>query len=316
MSQTIQITVADPPGNRPPRVDAAALPGSGRVPLDVLLTADGSDPDGDALTFAWDFGDGSEPAKGRRARHTYTRSGTFTARVTVTDAAGATASDTVPIVVGDPPANQAPTVLVAADPAGGTAPLAVRLTAAGSDPDGDALSYTWSFGDGGQAGGSQVTHTFAAAGSYTVTVTVRDAGGATGSATLTVVVTAPLRRAGGPPAAAAPKAAAIVSIGSATAASFARRGLKAAVRCGSAGTVRASVWVSRTAAQRMSLRSRRLASRSLECSPDRTVTVRVRASRAARERLAARRASLRVSLRLTRDGAAAVERTVRLRAGR
>ena len=99
-------------------------------------------------------------------------------------------------------------------------------------------------------------------------------------------------------------------------ASFARRGLKAAVRCGSSGTARASVWVSRTAAQRLGLRSRRLASRSLACSPDRTVTVRVRASRAARERLARRRASLRVSLRLTRDGAAAVARTVRLRAGR
>ena len=93
------------------------------------------------------------------------------------------------VVVGDPADNQAPTVQVAAaDPVGGPAPLKVNLSAAGDDPEGGPVSYVWSFGDGGAAGGPKVTHTFTSAGSYTVTVKVTDTAGATGTATLTVVV--------------------------------------------------------------------------------------------------------------------------------
>ena len=46
------------------------------------------DPDGDAVTYAWDFGDGSADATGRTASHTYTDSGVYTARLTVRDARG------------------------------------------------------------------------------------------------------------------------------------------------------------------------------------------------------------------------------------
>jgi hypothetical protein len=43
-----------------------------------------------------------------------------------------------------------------------------------SDPDGDALTKTWSFGDGGSATGDTATHTFAAAGTFDVTLKVSD----------------------------------------------------------------------------------------------------------------------------------------------
>lgn len=43
-----------------------------------------------------------------------------------------------------------------------------------SDPDGDALTHAWDFGDGSNGSGSTVSHTFAAGGSYTVTLTVSD----------------------------------------------------------------------------------------------------------------------------------------------
>lgn len=50
---------------------------------------------------------------------------------------------------------------------------------ASNDPDGDALTYAWTFGDGGTGTGAQPSHTYAATGSYTVTLVVRDARGAT-----------------------------------------------------------------------------------------------------------------------------------------
>ena len=316
-SKTISVTATDPPGNRAPQVEAAALPGSGRVPLEVLLTAQGSDPDGDALTYAWDFGDGTPGAAGRRARHTYTVTGTFAAKVTVTDRAGATATDTVDIVVGDPPANQAPTVQAAADPAGGTAPLKVNFSSAAHDPDGDAVSTVWDFGDGGKAGGPQATHTFAAAGTYTVAVTVTDPHGHTGTATLTVVVAAPLRIAGTAPAAPQQQVAGArsgLAVAPASLGTFRKRGVKVTLSCATGGEGSARLRVSRATARRLGLVRRALASRAVTCAEGETVAVRVRPGSRVREALRDRRVrSLRLTLRLSLPGGEAVERRLTLR---
>ena len=48
----------------------------------------------------------------------------------------------------------------------------------------------WAFGDGGQAAGTEATHTYTTPGTYTATVTVSDPRGASGTATVQVVVTA------------------------------------------------------------------------------------------------------------------------------
>jgi PKD repeat protein len=45
-----------------------------------------------------------------------------------------------------------------------------------SDPDGNALTYAWDFGDGGTASSALASHTYVAAGSYLVTLTVTDNG--------------------------------------------------------------------------------------------------------------------------------------------
>ena len=116
--------------------------------------------------------------------------------MTATDRAGATDTATVDVTVGNPAGGQPPTVQVAADRTTGAAPLKVSFSAAGSDPDGDAIMYTWNFGDGATAGGPKVTHTYTGPGSYTATVTVTDAGGKTGSATVTITVTDALQVAG------------------------------------------------------------------------------------------------------------------------
>jgi PKD repeat protein len=59
-------------------------------------------------------------------------------------------------------------------PTGAVAGQAVVFSSNATDKDGDVLTQTWSFGDGGRGGGSTISHLFAAAGTYPITLTVSD----------------------------------------------------------------------------------------------------------------------------------------------
>ncbi len=57
-----------------------------------------------------------------------------------------------------------------------------------TDSDGTIVSYNWQFGDGTTASGAMPSHTYAAAGTYAVTLTVTDDDGASASATTTATI--------------------------------------------------------------------------------------------------------------------------------
>ncbi|MDX2524439.1 carbohydrate-binding protein [Streptomyces europaeiscabiei] len=85
--------------------------------------------------------------------------------------------------------NRAPTAMAGANRTSGAAPLTVTFSSAGSsDPDGGALTYAWSFGDGTTSTVANPTKTYNANGDYTATLTVRDPQGATGTADVRITV--------------------------------------------------------------------------------------------------------------------------------
>ncbi|THA79440.1 DUF1080 domain-containing protein [Streptomyces sp. A0642] len=93
-------------GGRSPIAEAASNKTSGVAPLRVQFSSAGTtDGDGDALTYAWDFGDGGT-STAANPTYTYKKNGTYTATVTAKDPSGRTGSASVHVTVG----NTAPTV--------------------------------------------------------------------------------------------------------------------------------------------------------------------------------------------------------------
>lgn len=104
-------------------------------------------------------------------------------------AATGTGTDQFKVTRGAGPQNQTPTAAFTTT----TNDLAVTADAATSqDPDGSIASYAWQFGDGSSATGVKpAAHSYAAAGTYDVTLVVTDNNGATNSLTKSVTVTEP-----------------------------------------------------------------------------------------------------------------------------
>jgi PKD repeat protein len=183
-----------PPTNHPPTAVATAAPTSGPAPLAVAFSGAGSsDPDGDPLTYAWSFGDGAQ-GSGVSVSHNYPTAGTYAATLTVNDGRGGTHSAEVLIVVDPPSGNRPPVAAISANPKSATIPFTVTLDGRGSsDPDGDPLTYSWSFADGVRGSGPTMQRTFEdangdmkEAGGYLVTLTVSDGRGGTASASVRI----------------------------------------------------------------------------------------------------------------------------------
>ena len=185
-----QVTVASSPTASFTTSPAAPVAGSS-------VSFDGSssgEPGGSISSYSWSFGDGQTGA-GVNPTHVYASSGTYSVVLTITDANGQTAQATEALTVAAKPAvapvRGVPTALIAVKASPAVAAVSVRFSGAGSSARGSSLiGYSWSFGDGATAAGIAPNHRYRRPGTYSVSLTVRDATGATAAMTRTVRVLA------------------------------------------------------------------------------------------------------------------------------
>jgi PKD repeat protein/methionine-rich copper-binding protein CopC len=119
--------------------------------------------------------------------HVYANPGTYTATLTARDSAGHSGTSSTTVTVHD----VAPTVTLSDAPATVGVPVNFSATATDISPAVQAagFTYNWNFGDGTTGTGASPSHTFSAAGKYTVSVTATDEYGNTSiPATASLVV--------------------------------------------------------------------------------------------------------------------------------
>ena len=119
-------------------------------------------------SWSWSFGDGTT-STARDPVHSYDVGGDYQVTLTVTDNEGATGSATESVTV-PPPANQGPTAGFSFTRTGPS----VTFHDESIDDDGAVLSWKWDFGDGSSSTERSPDHSYVAAGTYSVTLTVVD----------------------------------------------------------------------------------------------------------------------------------------------
>jgi PKD repeat protein len=152
-------------GNDTNGLTGVAVPFNGEASFDY---------DGTISKYAWEFGDGTS-AIGANPSHAYSQPGTYTAKLTITDDAGRTATDTLKVTI---ELSQQKPVARLTGPYLATATRDVFLASLESfDRNNDPLTYKWDFGDGTTTTSDSfngVNHAYAEPGEYEVTLIVND----------------------------------------------------------------------------------------------------------------------------------------------
>ncbi len=180
-SATLNYIVSEPA--QPPQPAFTADPAASVVGQSVQFINQSS---GDITDYTWDFGDGSPVSNEASPAHTFGAAGTYTVTLTASGPGGSNAA-TIGYTVSEAP--QAPQAVFGADPQTGTVGQAVQFSDLST---GDITGYEWSFGDGSPVSNEQnPAHTFNAAGTFLVMLTVSGPGGSnSASVSYTVNATA------------------------------------------------------------------------------------------------------------------------------
>jgi dipeptidyl aminopeptidase/acylaminoacyl peptidase len=139
-----------------------------------------SDSDGSVVSYGWYFPDGTTKA-GKTVTHEFAAGYSYSVQLVVMDDKGGLGTWGTTVDLNQPPIVSFKTTCN---------DLTCTFDASASfDPDGTIELVVWRFGDGTDGVGGLVTsHTYAAPGSYTVTVTATDRGSATASYSETIDV--------------------------------------------------------------------------------------------------------------------------------
>jgi PKD repeat protein len=184
-SQAVWRPVAEsPPGDPPVAHITINCDDRRNCNVDAYASTD----DHGIVSAVWNMGDGSPEIHWLSDRHTYAADGAYLVTLTVFDAAGQSSNDTTTIHVAYTSTDQPPV-------AGFTASC-TDLTCAFQDASTDdhlVSAYFWNFGDGNSTWTHLPNHTYAAAGTYAVTLTVTDSLGQSNSVTHSVTVTPDLQ---------------------------------------------------------------------------------------------------------------------------
>ncbi len=161
----------------------------GEVPLTVSLKPVTDKP---FVTFVWEAPDATEIGTTKDSLQAiYRRAGRYKITLVGTDAENKVLRLPLTVDVRSPSA----IVSFQMEPESGVAPLNVQFDASQSNiPDDDITGFIWGFGDLSQKeyGGAYTEHTFRTAGTYTIELTVRTAGGRQQIVTRSLVVRAPV----------------------------------------------------------------------------------------------------------------------------
>ncbi len=178
-------------GDPPTGVDFSWAPAAPTWQDEVTFTpaAGIKDPEGDIAkaTFRWKFGDGQTKTTTGPApvKHTYPVGDTYSVTLTVTGEGGLASSRTRAVTV----VGRAPTVNFTYTPSAPMVGQAIAFTPQITDPaDLKPYTFAWDFGDGATSAEEKPTHTYAAAGTFTVKLTVTNKIGEKGSAEQTITV--------------------------------------------------------------------------------------------------------------------------------
>ena len=146
----------------PPVAAFVGTPTAGSAPLSVAFTSLST---GEIDEWTWSFGDGGTSSS-EFPSHVYTSSGSYNVSLTVNGPGGSDTRVMNGYVTVSP---AAPDARFSAAPAAGAAPLLVAFT---DQTVGQVTSWSWDFGDGATSSMQNPTHSYAANGQYTVSLTV------------------------------------------------------------------------------------------------------------------------------------------------